>query len=171
MDWKSVIGSVAPLAATALGGPLAGLVVGSLGKIFGVSDPTVKSVQQAIADSSLTGEQIAALRAHEDDLKEKMRELDITEEQLAFADTDSARKMQIANRSLVPAALTFVLVFGFLGILAAGAFGQLKLDANPAMMMLLGSLTGAFGAAIQFWLGTTHESSRKNDVIASQLPQ
>ena len=36
-DWKSVVGTVAPTIATALGGPLAGVAVSSLAAAFGLS--------------------------------------------------------------------------------------------------------------------------------------
>lgn len=171
MDWKSVLGAVAPLAATAIGGPFGGLAVAAIGKAFNMSEPTVDKIQKAMQDSQLSAEQIVALKQAEADLKVKMRELDITEEQLAYQDTDSARKMQMSNRSAVPAWLTFVVTAGFLGILVGAMLGYLKLDSSPPLLLLLGALGTAWGSVMQFWFGTTHESGKKTDAIVNQLGQ
>ena len=48
-DWKSIVGTVAPAIATALGGPLAGLGVSAIGKALGLGDGASKEdVAQAV---------------------------------------------------------------------------------------------------------------------------
>jgi hypothetical protein len=47
-DWKSVVGTVAPGIATALGGPLAGMAVSTLAKALGV-EATEEAVANVVA--------------------------------------------------------------------------------------------------------------------------
>ena len=50
MDWKSIIGVVAPTLATALGGPLAGLAVETLGKALGGASGGYVSSHREVVD-------------------------------------------------------------------------------------------------------------------------
>jgi hypothetical protein len=95
MDWKTVLGSIAPTLATALGGPLAGLAVEQLGKTLGIDTPTAKSIQTALEASQLSADQIAAIKQAEIALKVKMRELDIQEESLGLNDRSDARNANV----------------------------------------------------------------------------
>jgi len=171
MDWKSIIGAVAPTVATALGGPFAGLAVEAVGKALGMSDATQDKIKKAMEAGQLSSEQIVALRNAEDALKVRMRELDIQEEQLSFKDVADARDMQKVNKSRVPAVLTFVVSTGFLGILVGMMSGALKVDDNQPLLLLLGALATGWGSVMQFWFGTTHDSGRKSDVIANIAQQ
>jgi hypothetical protein len=171
MDWKSILGAVVPTVATALGGPFAGLAVEAVGKALGMSDATQDKIKKAIEQGQLTSDQIVALRNAEDALKVRLRELNIQEEELSFKDTADARAMQTANKSRVPAVLTFVVTVGFLAILVFMMLGVLKVDSSPPLLMLLGALGTAWGSVMQFWFGTTHDSGRKSDVIANIAQQ
>lgn len=165
MDWKSIIGVVAPTLATALGGPLAGLAVESLGKVLGMDSPTVEKVKDAFAQGALTGEQIAQLKQAEIALSVRMRELDISEQQLYAGDRDSARKMQIATQSLWPGILSAITTLAVLGVIAARMFG-LALPDDSTTVQLIGSLTTGWGLCLSYWFGTTRGSSEKNQLLA-----
>lgn len=172
MDWKAVLGTVAPLAATALGGPLAGLVVGSIGKAIGLSEPTVDKVKKALADMQLTSEQIIAIKQAEADLKVKMRELDISEEQLAYQDTDSARKMQIAQPSLVVPILAVLIVAATATAEGLLLFGNMPKNTDPVILgRVMGTLDAALMLVLSFYFGSSHSSERKTDIIASMQQQ
>lgn len=168
MDWKSVLGAVAPMAATALGGPLAGLVVGGIGKALGLSDATTDKVKKALADAQLTSEQIIAIRQAEADLKVKMRELDISEEQLAYQDTDSARKMQIAQPSIIPPLLAVIVVIAVGASEGLLLFGNMPSKVDPIVLgRVMGTLDAALMLVLSFYFGSSHSSERKTDIIAS----
>lgn len=165
MDWKSVIGVVAPTLATALGGPLAGLAVEALGKVMGVDEPTVEKVKDAFSQGQLTGDQIAQLKQAEIGLKLRMRELDISEQQLYAADRDSARKMQIATQSVWPGALSAITTLAVLGVIGARMTG-LALPEDSTTVQLIGSLTTGWGLCLSYWFGTTRGSSEKTALLA-----
>jgi hypothetical protein len=165
MDWKAIIGGIAPTIATALGGPLAGLAVEGLGKAFGMDQPTVKKVQAAITQGQLTGEQIAQIKAAEIALQVRMTELDITEDQLYAADRDSARKMQIGAPSAWPGVLSAITTTAVLGVIAARMSGM-ALPQDPTTIQLIGSLTTGWGMCLAYWFGTTRGSSEKSVLLA-----
>lgn len=165
MDWKSIIGVVAPTLATALGGPLAGLAVETLGKVIGIDQPTVEKVKDAFAQGQLTGEQIAQLKQAEIALQLRMRELDISEQQLYAGDRDSARKMQIATQSAWPGVLSAITTLAVLGVIGARMSG-LALPEDSTTVQLIGSLTTGWGLCLSYWFGTTRGSSEKNQLLA-----
>lgn len=169
MGWREIVSAVAPTVATALGGPLAGLAVTELGKALGIDAPTVKKVQDALTQGQLTGDQIAQLKQAELALTIRMRELDITEEQLYGADRDSARKMQIASQSSWPGVLSAITTLAVLGVIAARMSGMALPD-DATTTQLIGSLTTGWGMALAYWFGTTRSSSEKNVMLAQSSP-
>lgn len=170
MDWKNLIGTVAPWIGTAIGGPLGGLAVDAVGKAFGLDEKSEDSIKRAL--SGVTPEQMLALKNADQQFQEQMQALgfkDIeTLEQIAAGDRDSARKMQVSNRSNVPAMLSGLVVLGFFGILGGMMSGVLKTSDSQALLILLGALTAAFGSVVAFWFGTTHDSGRKTDMLAAK---
>lgn len=78
---KEVLAQVAPTVATALGGPLAGAALGSLLKVFGVTNED--DLEAAITRAS--PDQLIALKT-----------LELEYQKLLQMDTQSAREMQIA---------------------------------------------------------------------------
>lgn len=169
MDWKSIIGVVAPTLATALGGPLAGLAVDSLGKVLGLDAPTAEKVKDAFAQGALTGDQIAQLKQAEIALQERMRELDISEQQLYANDRDSARKMQIATQSAWPGILSAITTLAVLGVIAARMTG-FALPNDSTTVQLIGSLTTGWGMCLAYWFGTTRGSAQKTELLAKAQP-
>jgi hypothetical protein len=165
MDWKSIIGSVAPTVATALGGPLAGLAVESLGKALGMDQPTVKKVQDALTQGQLTGEQIAQIKQAELNLQARMKELDISEEQLYVSDRDSARKREEVVQDKTNRNLAYLVVSAFLALIAGTILGYAKVDS-----VLAGTLVGYLSAkceqVLAYYFGSSKSSDRKTELLA-----
>lgn len=169
MDWKSVIGAIAPTIATALGGPLAGLAVESLGKAFGMDQPTVKKVQDALTQGQLTGDQIVQIKQAELALQTKMKELDISEEQLYASDRDSARKREEVVQDKTNRNLAYVIVCAFLALVASTLLGYAKVDS-----VLAGTLVGYLSAkceqVLAYYFGSSKSSDRKTELLAQSQP-
>lgn len=165
MDWKSIIGAVAPTVATALGGPLAGLAVESLGKALGMDQPTVKKVQDALTQGQLTGDQIAQIKQAELSLQARMKELDISEEQLYATDRDSARKREEVVQDKINRNLAYVIVGAFLALVAATLLGYAKVES-----VLAGTLVGYLSAkceqVLAYYFGSSKSSDRKTELLA-----
>lgn len=166
MDWLATLKSLAPTVASALLGPLGGVAVGAIGSLLGVSDATQDKIANAIQTGQMTPEQIGKLKELELEYQNNEKERGFKYAELAFKDRDSAREMQKTTRSSIPAVLSVVITLGFLGLLTGLMTGYLKADDNQAMLLMLGALGVAFGQVINFWLGSTAESSRKTELIA-----
>lgn len=167
MDWMAIIGAVAPTAARMLGGPLAGMAVDALGSALGLSSATKDSIAKAVSQSNLTGDQIAAMKAADNDLQAKLKALDIDLDRIYADDRKSARDMQISTRSNTPHILAVVLVAGFFGLLLLMAFHALP-DGNTTLLnIMFGTLSASFGSVMNFFFGSSRASDAKTDIIAT----
>jgi hypothetical protein len=162
MDWLKTL---APTAATLLGGPLAGLAVKAIGDAIGLSDATKETITEVLQSGNMTAEQVAAIKHAEHDLKVKLKELDIKVEEIAAADRASARQMQMSTRSWVPALLSVATVSGFFILLGGAASGHFTLTGSDVMMLLLGVLARETASVYQFWLGSSSGSQHKTDML------
>lgn len=160
MDWKALVGTVAPWIGTALGGPLGGMAVEAAGKALGLSNATEDSIKQAL--TGVTPEQMLALKQADEQFQEQMTALGFkdveTLSQIAADDRKDARAMQVSTRSYMPAVVTIVLLLAYIGILVAVRAGWIADGDN-------GTLNTLVVAAVSFWVGTTHDSMRKTDMI------
>ena len=168
MGWKDTLGKLAPTVASALGGPLAGVAVSAIGELFGISEPTQDKIKVAIENGSLTGEQISGLRQFELKLKSEEAERGFKYAELEYKNTDSARQMKVATGSVFPEVLSALITLGFFGILAWMMYKPSAIDSQPLLIML-GSLGAAFGAVINFWLGSNKGSDRTKELLANSV--
>ena len=166
MNLGKLLGSVAPLLATALGGPVGGLAVQVLGEALGISEPTQQKVEAVFKSGTMTGEQIAAVRQAEIALEKRSQELGIDLEQIHAKDRDSARQLQIQTKSRIPGVLAILITVGFFGILVGMLTGSLQASGNnEALLILLGALGAAWGAVVNFYYGSSAGSAAKNEML------
>ncbi len=156
MDWKDILRKIAPTAAAALGGPLAGAAVALIGDAIGIAEPTQEKIAQAFENNQLTGEQIARIKEKELELKKEEQERGFRYSELEFKNVQGAREMQVQTHSPVPAVLSGLITVGFFAILAA-MFKYPEIKESAPLMIMLGSLGSAFGAVVNFWLGSAHQ--------------
>jgi hypothetical protein len=172
MDWKKVLGTVAPWIGTALGGPLGGMAVEAAANALGLSDKTVDAVKQAI--SGATPEQMLALKKADQEFAARMQELGFKHEAdmeaLVTGDRKDARAMQVSTRSWVPAILTGVLLAAFNAALAALFLMAVPEGNRDIVVYMIGQLSGFAAAAVAYWLGTTRNSQNKTDLLAAAPP-
>ncbi|SDH49767.1 hypothetical protein [Pseudomonas panipatensis] len=172
MDWQSVLKSLAPWIGTALGGPLGGLAVDAAAGAMGLSDKTADAVKQAI--SGATPEQLLAVKQADHAFAMQMQALGFKQaadlEALASGDRKDARAMQVAQRSWVPSALSIIVTFGYFAILSGMMLGVLHVADSQALLLMLGSLSTAWGVVMAFWFGTTSDSARKTELLANSSP-
>ena len=168
MDWKSIIATVAPWIGTALGGPLGGLAVEAAANALGLSDKTTEAVKRAV--SGATPEQLLALKQADQGFALEMQKLGYENvEKLAALDvenTKDARNLQIQTRSPIPGALAVLITLGFFGILIGMMHGVLKTTDNQALLIMLGALGAAWGAVVNYYFGSSHDSGRKTELLA-----
>ena len=160
---------IAPTIASALLGPLGGVAVAGLGKILGLDSATTASVTKAISDGKISPEQVAEIKKLELEYQAKEKELGFKYSELEFKNTDSARDMQKTTQSRFPAILSGGITIGFFGVLSWMLYDPRVVD-SPPLLIMLGSLGASFGAVVNFWLGSTSSSARKNELLAQATP-
>lgn len=172
MDWKKIIGTVAPWIGTALGGPLGGMAVEAAANALGLSDKTVEAVKGALAGA--TPEQMLALKQADQSFALQMQKLGYENlEKLAALDvenTKDARAMQIATHSPVPAVLAVLITLGFFGVLIGMMANTLTTSDNQALLIMLGALGAAWGAVVNYYFGSSH-GSRDNQAALRSVAQ
>ena len=167
-NWKQVLGSLAPTAATLLGGPFAGLAVKAIGDALGMSGAKVEEVQQALANGNLTGDQIVALKQAELDLKKHLADNGIKLEEVASADRDSARKREIEVKDWTPRVLAYAVTVGFFGTLSALMTGNVVGTGHDVLLVMIGSLGTAWTGIISYYFGSSAGSAAKTDLLANK---
>ena len=144
----SILKSAAPALATVVAGPLGGAAVTMIADKLGLSDKTVEAVTEALTTNP--------------ESVQKLKELDLEFAKIDAADRDSTRKMQITNRSRMPAVLSIVTIIGFFSLLIGAATGFLSLTGSDVMMLLLGVLARETASVYNFWLGSSNSSQQKD---------
>lgn len=158
-SWLAFIEKIAPTVASAIGTPVAGMAVSALESALGITggDGSTDNIQAAIEAGSLTGEQVAAIKKADQDFAVQIKKLDVDLDQMQLADVASARQMQTAQPSAIPAILSVIITVGFLGILATMLAGVDVTD-NQAFLILIGALGAGWTQVLNFWLGSTRHS-------------
>ena len=161
MDWLK---QIAPTIATAVGGPLAGMAVSAISKAIGVEPD---QVQDMISNNKLSAEQIAQVKLAEIELQKQAQELGLNFEKLEVEDRKSARDMQSATRSMMPPLLAGAVTIGFFSIMVMMFFNKID-SANPAILMMLGSLGTAWTGIIAYYFGSSAGSQAKTDLLSKK---
>jgi len=166
-DWFKTL---APLLGTALGGPLGGAAAAFLADKLGVESKTVEAVTEVLNSGKMTPDQISQIKLAEIEFKKFCKTNAIDLEKVHAEDRASARSMLATVRSKMPATLSLVVTTGYFGILI-GMMGQwLKVTDSQALLIMLGSLSTAWGMVMSFWFGTTSGSKDKTDILANSQP-
>ena len=172
MDFISILKTVSPWIATAMGGPLGGLAVEAAANALGVPEKTTDAVKQALA--GVTPDQMLALKKADQEFALDMQTLgfkQITDlEVLAAGDRKDARAMQVQTRSRVPAILSIGVTLGYFAVLVGMMTKLFTVSDSQALLLMLGSLSTAWGVVIAFWFGTTADSGRKTELLAQSTP-
>jgi hypothetical protein len=163
MEW---LAQIAPSIATALGGPLAGLAVTAISKALGIDE---KDVQKTIETGKLSAEQMMSLKQAELDLQAKAQQLGLDFEKLATDDRKSARDMQVATKSIIPAILAIGVTVGFFAILI-GLMTD-NVTKSDALLLMLGSLGTAWTAIVSFYFGSSANSEKQTEMLHRSTPQ
>lgn len=170
MDWQDVVKTVAPWIGTALGGPLGGMAIEAIANAIGVSEKTTERLQQAI--QGMTPDEALALKKADQDFAIQMQSLGykniVDLEKIAADDRDSARKMQMAVQSRMPATLTCGVGAAFGMVLLVLFWVPIPEGNRDVVVYMCGQLAAAFAACLAYWVGTTRSSENKTGIIATR---
>lgn len=190
LDWKSIAGTVAPLApklgavlGTGLGGPIGGVIGGlagnALASIFGVEE-TPEAVGKAIAtdpDAVTKIQQLEAERGEEIRAQAQVQIQRLTEETKRFRieadDTERARRFNLdlaatnSPLSWGSSILATVFTVAFFVVLAIVLTNSDTIKDNPVLLILLGTLTAGMGQILGYFFGSSAGSKNNADRFAS----
>jgi len=158
MDWLKTI---APLLGTALAGPLGGAAASFMADKLGVPDKTVKAVSDLLQSGQMSPEQIVGIKQAEMEFQKFLEANKIDLARMSVENTKDARDMQKVTRSKTPAILSYLVTAGFFAILITMLVMEIK--PSEPLLIMLGALGAAFGAAVNFWLGSSNGSQIKTE--------
>lgn len=163
---KNLVGTVAPMLGTALGGPFGGVAGKMIQDALGVdSDEAAFEVLQQDPEALLKVKQL------DGDFKTKMRELGIKEQQLHADDRKSARDLAKSKGIYFQAGLTLSFMAGYFGLFWLFFYGgQTALNdwQRGQVGILIGVLTAAVPQLLAFWFGSSKGSSDKTAALVSR---
>jgi hypothetical protein len=162
MDW---LAKIAPLVGTALGGPLGGVAAAFIADALGLDEKTVESVSEVLSAGKMTPDQVSQIKVAEIEFQKFCRQNDIDLEKIMADDRKSAREMHISVRSIVPAMLSIGVTIGYFGVLVGMMAGALTPSDSQAMLLMLGSLSTAWGMVMAFWFGSSYGSQNKDQLL------
>lgn len=162
--------TLAPMIGTALGGPLGGAAAAFIADKLGIESKTVEAVTEVLNSGKMTPEQVSQIKLAEIDFQKFLKQNAIELEKVHAEDRSSARAMLAAVRSKVPAWLSFIVTLGYFGILGGMMTNALEIKDSQALLLMLGSLSTAWGMVMAFWFGTTNGSAQKNELLANSMP-
>lgn len=163
-----LIENVAPTIATALGGPVAGMAVKAISTaLLGHPDGSEDDINTALATA--TPDQIATIKRADNDFKVQMKSLDIDLIKIAEKDRESARNMQIANKSMLVPSLATIIISAFVVVTIGTLLGYAKIESAMAGT-LIGYLSAKAELVLSFYFGSSADSESKSEMIYHSTP-
>jgi len=173
-DWKAVVSKAAPFLGTALGGPLGGAAGQLIASALG-GDPT-KATPDDLAKlvTSVTPEQLLALKDADQEFQLKLKALDINAikdlQALAVQDREGARNREIQVRDKIPAVLAIGVTLGFFALLWYLLKWAPPSDNKDVLNIMLGSLGTAWISVISYYFGSSAGSANKDVLLQQSRP-
>jgi len=153
-NFKSIVGTLAPTVATALGGPFAGAAVSALSHALGLA-PNAEPAAVESAVTTASTEDLAKIKVAELEFQKTLASLGVEREQLAFSDTDSARKREIALKDRTPAILAFAFVAGWFVIQGFLLMRTVDASIHDIIIRTLGTMDMALGLILSYYFGSS----------------
>lgn len=160
---KAILGTIAPLVGTAIGGPFGALAGAALSKALGTAPGDDKAAEAAILSAS--PEVLAQVKAAEEQFQVNMKQLGITEEKLTFDDIANARAREIAVKDSTPRNLAYLIVCFTGACIAATLAGWTKVDSALAGT-LIGYLVAECRSTLTYYFGSSQSSQNKDKDLA-----
>lgn len=180
-NFKTAIGSIAPMLATMLGGPLAGTAVTALESALGLSPGSGADGVTAAVAAGMTPEQISAVRAADQQHAERLKQMDIDVVKMNDdfasamvvadnADRASARDREIKVGGWTVPSMAWLVLVGSLALTAAVVTGNVTKD--PALATIVGTALGSMWSeakqVLAYYFGSSAGSQAKDSTIANQ---
>ena len=163
---KEIISSVAPFIGTLIGGPMGGEAASAVAHLItGDKNASPETLSEAI--KTATPDQFVALKQLDEQYQEKLLSVQLSEHQLENDDIASARNRNIQLHDKIPAYLAIFVLTMFFSILLLYMLYPIQDSSQGIIQILIGSLSIWCGQAMNFYLGTTHSSATKTNLLAN----
>ena len=164
-DWKQMVGSVAPVLGTALGGPFGGMAGKFIADALGTE---VETLPDVVANAN--PETMLKIKNADIEFKIQMKELGIAEEQLHQKDRSGARNMAI-NTSIYPQVIQSVL-YDAAFIMVCYFLFTAEIVYTDSQLALISYVMGILSAGLvqvnNFWFGSSSGSKEKTDIMGKK---
>ncbi len=164
---NEILASLAPTIASAVLGPLGGVAVAALGKIFGIEGATTDQISKAFQDGKMTPEQLTMIKQLEMKYQDEERERGFKYADLEFRDRDSARKANVEGGVQKPLFwMSILLLFITLGSELIVLFKGYPPEIPEIVVgRVLGLMDAVAMTVLAYWYGTTNSSQTKNTML------
>jgi len=169
----SILQTSLPIIATAtgIGGPLLPIVARQIGAALNKDvPPTEDGINAAIVEATTNDpDALLKLKQVDSDLKVKLAEIGLSEDQLAVTDRVNARAREVAlgGKDHVPMVLAYSVVGGFFLLLVALIFQGVPTTSHDIVIGMTGVLGGMAVAVTNYYFGSSSGSAKKTDAILS----
>lgn len=166
-NWKSALGGVAPTLARALGvgGGPAGVAIAAVSRALLGHDKGSDADLEAALVAGATPEQLEKLRAAEQEFTLKLFDSAVALERIEADDRANARAKETATRDRMPGILAIILTLGVAGVLVAMARVEVPAANREPLVLMLGTLAGAWSSAMAYYFGSSSGSKAKDTVL------
>lgn len=154
-DWKAIVSTVAPGIATALGGPLAGLAVKTIGDALGIDQPTQEKIETAIRGAS--PDDLLKLKQADQQFAKDMKALDVDLAKISAGDRDSARKREVDTKDWTPRILACAIVATWGVVQWFILHNVIADDMRELVMRVLGTLDAALMLVLAYYFGASNQ--------------
>lgn len=163
MDFKALIGTVAPMIASALGTPLAGVAVKAACEALGLSEHTEEALSTAL--SGAKPEDLLKLKQADQQFAVQMKALDIDLERISSSDRDSARKREAAVGDKTVRNLAYLIVLGGGAMIGCTLAGFTQAD-SVLSGTLIGYAVSEMKQVLTYYFGSSAGSKAKDSALA-----
>ena len=160
-DWKTIVSTVAPTMASALGGPFAGVAMNAICSAL-LGKEVTNADESVLADAVLTANPttLVKLKKADQDFKLKMHQLDVD-------DRKSARSLATAVGMMPQVMLSVIYTIGYFYLIYGLGSGDITIpeNVNQQFTILLGIMTAAQAQIMNFWFGSSSGSKAKTNKL------
>ena len=171
-DWKGLLGNVAPVLGTAIGGPFGALAGAAVKAVLGLgTDSTEEEMAKALEKA--TPEQLLAIQNAERQFKLDMEKLNVDVLKLDADDRNSARLRETNVKDWMPKVLGVSYTAGALGLASYVIMhGLANVDNTTAGLVgtVIGYLFNEAKQVTTYYFGSSVGSQRKDTMLFNSTP-
>lgn len=167
-DAGGVLSKVAPMLASAVGGPLAGAATTAIIGALGLA-PDTSQQAAAAAVMSANPDQLLALKKADQDFAEKMAQLNIDTAKLGYDDRADARGREVQVKDHTPSILAYCILGG--SLVAAGlVLGGRVPDGSVLAGVVVGYLFADAKQVMAYYFGANAGDDQKARLLYNSTP-